>query len=50
MDLNQFINGENLKQICDIVVDQNTVGLKRNYKNKDNIIIIQMEYFYKFLH
>ena len=37
MDLNQFINGENLKQICDIVVDQNTVGLKRNYKNKDII-------------
>ena len=34
MDLNQFINGENLKQICDIVIDQNTVGLKRNYKNK----------------
>lgn len=37
MDLNQFINGENLKQICDIIIDQNTVGLKRNYKDKDII-------------
>ncbi len=43
MDLNQFINGENLKQICDIVIDQNTVGLKRNYKNK-NIIFCKTDF------
>lgn len=37
MKLNEFINGENLKKICDIVIDQNSINLKRSYKNKDLI-------------
>lgn len=37
MELNKFVNGENLKKICNIVIDQNTVNKKRNYCNNDLI-------------
>jgi hypothetical protein len=37
MQLNEFINGENLKKICDTVIDQNTLNQKRNYTNNDLI-------------
>jgi len=37
MELDKIINGENLKKICNIVIDQASLNQKRNYSNGDLI-------------
>lgn len=37
MEINKFINGENFKKICNVVIDQNSINSKRIYKNNDLI-------------
>lgn len=47
MQVNEFINGENLKKICDLVIDQNSINSKRTYKN-NQLIFCKTDYLGSF--
>jgi hypothetical protein len=45
MELNKFVNGENFKLLCDIVIDQNSINNRRAYKN-NSLIFCKTDYVY----